>query len=360
MWPALLSLSYAMRKSIFTLIFLMAGAFLTVIFLAYTAPAPNRQLNGFDRHLLENMIMPVANMPDQGDLLEMAGATHTQLFFSTTNPQVLISTDLHLQHPKRISFPLSKQLLDTIASFYFVRVDSPAINIFAYNMPEVISTTLYSNKVILGRLPAGAFSQAVAGAGNTFMLRKGNQQLRDQQFARYNALTGELVTEKGLSELYGDGGMCTDGRLSYDSSLGLYTYVYFYANRFFTFDSSFHVIQQGHTIDTTAHFRFTLNKKTAAEDHVLTSLGPSDMVNGASCVYKGTLFVHSKLKGDNEKDADFKMNTPIDMYNLRTGAYKGSFYLPLNDRDKLSKLTIVNGMLYARCKVAVYAWLLRY
>jgi hypothetical protein len=350
-----------MYKAISTLALLFIGAVLIVTTLVVKAKYPNKVYNGFDRVILQaNIVSPIGMMPTGDSIRAFSGATDSLFFFSTSDPGTMISTDHQLKHAKSIHLSLSRGLLDSLQDFFFTFVNYPFVHIYGHNLPAIISVGIPDGHTNIFSLPKGGYSQAIALSDSIFILRKVDTALADQQFIRVNTHSGIILKESRISELYHDGGMSTDGRLHYDATTGRLTYVYYYCNRFFSFDTTLQGATQHHTIDTFSHFRFELSEPTAKNDHVFTNQGPDMMSNGASCVYKGRLFVQSLLKGDHEKEADFHMSTPVDMYDVGTGNYKGSFYLPLNARDKISRMAIFDDILVVQCKEAVYAFRIHY
>lgn len=344
-----------MRKAIFTLLALFLTAILTVTFLVKTAPLPNIIRNGFDRTILPtHFLSPLGNMPADSIQL-VSGATPTQLFFTTQDPTIILCTDYHLQHPKRIRLALSQGLIDSLQTYFYTTIDSPFVHIFGYNMPAIITLPLSGGPAQVFRLPPGGFSKACAIAPDQFILRKLDRKISDQQFLKVNTTTSAITIENNLSPLNQDGGMSTDGSLAYDTASKKLIYTYFYTNQFFCFDTSLHKTRTGHTIDTSSHFRFQLSDATARNEHVLTSQGPDLMVNNTSFVYKGKLFVHSLLKGDHEADGKFGNNTAIDKYDVNTNQYQGSFYLPVH-ADKVRRIHIFNNRMVIECRDYIYSY----
>lgn len=344
-----------MRKALFILLSLFLAAILIVTLLVKTAPLPNKVLNGFERTILPtNFLSPLGNM--RADSIQLvSGATPTHLFFTTTDPTVILCTDYHLQHPKRIKLHLSQGLIDSLQTYFYTTIDSPFVHIFGYNMPAIITRRLSDSHTQVYRLPPGGFSKAYAIAPDQFILRKLDRTIADQQFLKVNTTTNQITVEKNLSSLHQDGGMSTDGSLIYDAAGKKLIYTYFYLNQFFSFDTSLHKLQTGHTIDTSSHFRFQLSDATAGNEHVLTNQGPDQMVNNTSFVYNGKLFVHSLLKGDHEATGKFANNTAIDKYDVNTSQYLGSFYLPVSP-DKVRRIHIFHHRMVIECRDYIYSY----
>jgi len=318
-------------KRILYLAALLVAAFLVIATLVYTADFPNKYKNGFNRYYLQDTVTPLATIATEGIMQDICGTTSTRFFFSTNNPGKIISTNHLLQDKKVISLHFDRPPVD-----FFTAVDSPFIYLYAYNEPAVITTDMNTGSTKIINLPPGAYSNAQAFGNDAFLLRKLSTKIPDQFFVK--VVKDSIITEEHLSELHLDGGMCTDGLLHYDKSTRLFTYLHYYNNQYISFDSTLQLKSSGHTIDTFSHYRFELSEDTK---HIYTSQGPDHMINAASCVDKGVLYVRSTLKADN----DDKNNIVIDTYNLQTNKYTGSFYLPGNAREKISKMVICDDIL---------------
>ncbi|WP_343668806.1 hypothetical protein [Chitinophaga sp.] len=345
-----------MRKAILTLTLLLLSAIAIITFLVKSAPLPNKVLNGFDRTIQPaSSLTPLGNMPTGDSIQLVSGATATQLFFTTTDPTVILCTDYHFKHPKRIRLSLSQGLLDSLQTYFYTTIDSPLVHIYGYNMPAIITLSLSGGPAQVFRLPPGGFSKAIAIGPDQFILRKLDRTISDQQFLKVNTTTQAITTEKNLSALHQDGGMSTDGSLIYDTATHQLIYTHFYSNRFFSFDTSLQKTLAGHTIDTSSYSHYQLAEATARKEHVFTSQGPDPMINNASFVYKGKLFIHSLLKGDHEAAGKFTNNAAIDKYDLSTGHYLGSFYLPLKP-EKVRRIFIFDDKLVAQCRDYIYSF----
>ncbi|MFC0318663.1 MULTISPECIES: hypothetical protein [Olivibacter] len=86
-------------------------------------------------------------------------------------------------------------------------------------------------------------------------------------------------------------------------------------------------------------------------DTIINSLrkgdnGPRFIKNQKSVLSGEFLFVCSNLNADNEDPKLYKQNIPIDIYNIHTGIYEGSFYIPLSE-NKLIKSFVYDGQILA-------------
>jgi hypothetical protein len=334
-------------KRICYLAVLLAAALLTIVLLVHTSEFPNKHKNGFNRWYRPQNPVLLATASTDGIIQDIAGATTTQFFFSTGDPEKIVTTTHLLQNKQLHNVQVNKK--EAIDLYFHTAVDSPFVYIYAYNLPAIITADINTGKSTVRQLAPGAFSNAQALGNNTFVLRKLSTVVPDQFFVKVT--TDTFIKESELSELHYDGGMTTDGILHYDPTTQRFTFVHYYNNEYQSFTTDLRPVSKGHTIDTFSHFRFELSENK----HVFSSQGPDHMVNAASCVYEGNLYVRSTLRADND-NSKYKNNVVIDVYEISTGKYTGSFYLPADPREKINKLAIYNNILLMHCKDVIYAY----
>lgn len=348
-----------MRKSIYTLLSLLIAAFLIIVVLVWTAPSPNKQPNGFNRHYLQSSPLTTITTIPANNILDIAGADDSLFYFSVLRqPETIITTSLKPgAATDTFHIPLRASFRDAVSEYFFTQVSNNNFFVFGYNIPAICKTgRTDSSKYTCLTLPAGGFSQGyLLRDEKHFVLRKLHVQEKDQLFVRTDFESNNLLTENGLSELHRDGGMSTDGTLTYDRSTGHFTYLHFYSNRFFTFDSTLQRISNHHTIDTFAVSRFATASSNDEGSQVYTNAGPDQMINGFSCADKGILYVQGKLKADNDIADMFAAHCVIDLYEISSGKYLGSYYLDIPARTKVNQLFVQGDKLVVHCADKIYA-----
>ncbi|PSL25023.1 hypothetical protein CLV42_114172 [Chitinophaga ginsengisoli] len=356
--------SYPMKKRIYYLSSLLLAAFLIVVILVYTASSPNKQPNGFRRsYLLTTPLTPYMAIPTHDRILDIAGFDDSTFYFSTTDPATMFSSSMKAgSRIDTFQIALRQSLKDSMGSYFFTEVNQGQFFVYAYNIPAINKTgrTGLGTSGAYATFPAGGFSQAhVLRNGKHIMLRKLDLKEKDQFFTRVTLDSDSTLTGNGLSAIRRDGGMSTDGSLNYDKTSGLFTYVYYYSNQYFTFDSAMHLISEGTTIDTFTVSRFNIST-TMAGKNVYMNQGPDQMVNGFSCVYNGVMYVQAKLKADNDDDRLFHEHRVIDQYDLHTNKYLGSIYLNIPVSARINQLFVYDDKLLVHCTDSVYAIKIRY
>lgn len=157
-------------------------------------------------------------------------------------------------------------------------------------------------------------------------------------FRLQKEIHGEVMSTDGVLEKQVDGLFCTDGMLRRDPVTGRIVYVYFYRNNFICMSSQMNIEYLGQTIDTTSVAKIRVAKN---KEHGYSTLSsPPFVVNRAANCYDGKLFVNSKLKADNEQKGEFAVHDVIDVYDLITGYYSGSFYIPYAEGKRLRHFVV--------------------
>lgn len=103
-------------------------------------------------------------------------------------------------------------------------------------------------------------------------------------------------------------------------------YQYLYNNKFLVFDQKLNLVSIGRTLDTitTPQIKLHLNEN----ENSMTFAEPPLVVNKSAVIGDSLLYVLSALKADNEEKYSFRRNQVVDIYDLATGAYRNSFYIP--------------------------------
>lgn len=154
----------------------------------------------------------------------------------------------------------------------------------------------------------------------------------------------DTIDGRGLIQKQIDGLFCTDGVLQFDDQSKTIVYVYYYRNQFIKADTGLQLIARQNTIDTTTVAKIAVARDEKGKYSSLSS--PPHLVNLALECYNGEIFIHSNLKADNEDQKVFHRSDVIDVYNLKSGGYQYSFYVPRQGETKMTHFTLHEGKLY--------------
>ncbi|RQO75624.1 hypothetical protein DBR43_09815 [Pedobacter sp. KBW06] len=222
-------------------------------------------------------------------------------------------------------------------------VDYPHFYLTEGSSPHHFSGVLPDNSVREIPMPLRSFDKVIALSGTSLVFRTPDKKSNQNVLKKLRVdKPGNDVTH--MLEKQVDGFFCTDGELLYDRPSGKMVYLYYYRNAFTVLDSNLKVLLKARTLDTVSRARLNLTEVTSRKKTSLAS--PPLLVNSRGCIYQHKLLVSSKLKADNEADKDFKQNFVMDIYNLNTGKYLHSLYLPKFGFKRISDLYIYRDFLY--------------
>lgn len=339
-----------MRTIYLYIVTIIVLAILSVLTLGIYAGMFKRLPTGFNRTVQPNFIIKQRGRMVSPSLLSVAGLSNGHLYFRTKQNDSLYFTEPSLQNGQFTSVKLtSKQLLSR--------------NVKHQAQTGVLVTYLGDDKKIVQRtitdsIPVEvnvsfAFTRGINLPGSSsYILRTFNpaQNLRDQHFIKING-NGEILHTVDATPVFNDGGIATDGLLAYDSTSNLITYTFFYSNKVLCLDTNLNLVGTLSTVDTFSSFYSQGNKP----DHPtftgsVTNDRPAMIINYNQAISHGRLYNISMIKADNESNDDFKHNTVIDVYDLKTKTYLYSFYLPNVNGNKVRSIYVYNNTLVALYK----------
>ncbi|MCD0488321.1 hypothetical protein LPB86_08775 [Pedobacter sp. MC2016-14] len=148
-----------------------------------------------------------------------------------------------------------------------------------------------------------------------------------------------------------DAFFANDGLLIYNSNNSKIIYMNYYRGEFLTLDTNLALLYKGKTIDTVLNPTIKTgisNIKTQDGNNTkqLTLSTPPKFVNKFISSSNNNIFILSALKADNEVGSERTHNT-IDVYDIKTGTYKYSFYIPNYQGRKLDQFKIIDHTLFA-------------
>ena len=303
--------------------------------------------NGFNRKI-ENVSLPrISWIKKPQNITSISTVTKDHIYFQTTIPGKLIIVDHHLTDPQCVSIPYPSD--QKTASLFYTIIDSPGIYLLAGNKGTIAHANLHNKTFYNYSFKLPVFTRTVFIPPATFIIRgyETSSIKPDQVFMKINTASSLLQREKNLSEKKRDAGITTDGLLQYDSSVHLLIYTFFYSNNIICFDTSLQLIYKAHTIDTTNAYQIQTGSIGTETEKVFTNTMPSRIVNWESDVSDGKLYINSWMKADNESIPQFNNNSVIDVYDIISGAYKKSFYVPFFRGEKMESFKVYKNEVIA-------------
>lgn len=303
----------------------MSGIGMTIILL-FTSDIPNKSNNGFDRYFLPVEPKTLSNVNLKFPSREIIHLNKNKLLISTDSSNILLSykyTSDEIEYKRLEIDPDLKRQIGNVYSFAY-DAKNKSSTLFANNLQGILITAKDSIKFT--KLSNGTYYYAAAIGSNSYVLRRFEKQTGDVLFERVSIPSGIRLKEQNISLKSIDGGLSTDGHLLYNEKNGLLSYMHYYNNEIISFDTTLKLAKRFQTIDTISHKEQLERNK------------PLLVTNKKSFVYGDYLFICSNLRADNEPMKDYLKNIPIDIYNVRTGTYKGSIYVPVFNRQLISSL----------------------
>ncbi|MGH2666917.1 MauE/DoxX family redox-associated membrane protein [Flavobacterium sp.] len=154
----------------------------------------------------------------------------------------------------------------------------------------------------------------------------------------------KVLFNKNLLQKQIDGIFDVDGTLHYDKDTQKLVYIYLYRNQFIIADSSLNLSYRGKTIDTISKAQIKVTTVSSRQEMKFSA--PPLIVNKTSAVCKKLLFVNSALLGKYEPVEMWKDASVIDIYDLNTNSYKGSFYIYHIKNEKLKNFFVLGNNFY--------------
>ena len=326
---------------------LLAFSIIGVVF--YFGDIPNRHNNGFKRNYFVASHFSTHEMDLRDTLDDIVGSTRSTIYITTVTEGEVLEIGKELsKNIKRIKIPFFTRFYDSLQfNSLAIKIDSPHIYLFAENKPAIIKTNFDSTLFEIRILPPGPFTREVMAGADCFILRKLESRLVDQIFVRYNFSTGLLKKEDNISQIYGDGGIISDGQLHIDYETKKLYYIYYYKNLLLSFDTSLSFVNKFSSIDTTSSFKIRTGLVKNGGTAAYTNTTPANIINKVNDVQNGLLFNMSALKADNETDQFFSDNSILDIIDLRNGRYLGSINVPTYKGSKLSRFIVSENRLIA-------------
>lgn len=344
-----------------TKLWIVIAAIILISLVALTSlviftPKPNSQKNGFIRNISNNKVKLLRKKSSPNPFNRIVGYNNKFIHLIEKEANKITTYDwtLGLHDTVTFSRPFT---LNVLANYQF-EIDSPHIDIYVGNLSAKL---LFSwNDTGFQTVPFNAplFTKAAALNKQTVVLRAFDSARHTQFFTIADSKTGNTLRMEKVIQNQDDAGFSTDGWLMYDSISNRIIYLSIFENSFYCLDTTLKKIYIGRTIDTTNNNPVKTQEiyKTAKGSGSLKPSNPLRIINRDCCISDGLLFVLSTLKSDNESNEEFNANTTVDTYDIYTGKYIESFYIPKIDQESAIYIRVIENRLVALYKsnIAIY------
>lgn len=305
---------------------------LFVILLSIAPYINSNRKNGFVRRYTDLPKQPLFIVPFEEEITDVAGYTTSNIFVSTTNPETILTiSSSGILSQKHVSLG---KLMKPFKTF----IDSPDIFIASGNNKVMCYANFNNDSIVYFSVKGELFSRVTKIPAGSFIFRQFVHKSKDPIFIKRTPETFDSISTAVLTSKFHDGGVLTDGMLVYERETEHVIYIYFHKGSYLTCDTDLNNIREGKTIDTFKGFH-DINFKTGKGREDFLS------INLAACAYKKFLLIYSTVKADNETSASYSKNFDIDVYDLNTMKYSGSFLVPKSGQTRIQAMKICNNSL---------------
>lgn len=327
-------------KPVYILIGLFITSFAIIGLLAFISNKALKKENGFNRRISAPTLILTKQITLPVKVTKLIGIYSGRLYFQENNPYEILSTNISLDSLKviKLPMPIGKDLGHSTCMF----LKDQLLYVACGHIPGIITYDLESGSSYSHILKTN-FNQQTLISTDQFILRSKDTATQSHRFVKLNIRTRDSVMEDNFSDRKIIGGFENAGTLYYDTTTKQACYTYFYQNGFICMDSNLNLTLKARTLDTITH----QNVKVARVGRSITMNQPAQKVSYNGCVSDGKLFLQSMLKADNEHELDFNENSIIDIYSLKNGDYKGSFYISAYKGEKAHQFQVIGHQLYA-------------
>ena len=336
-----------MQKKITLIIISFISSVLFIYTLYLTSKISYFYKNGFNRIFPPHFIKNWKVIDIYKNSYYVAGIDSKSVYLSTpTNPTALLLLDYIQNTKKEIQFRIS----DTNKIAWRVlkaQVNSPNFYLTEGLTPTILQGELNSLNIKRTPLKDTHFIELIPLSTSSFILKTYDSVLEQNILSKNTLHPTDIKKPPNVLEKQIDGLFCVNGDLHYDDSLSHLVYVYSYRNQFILLDTNLNIIYKGRTIDTVSRAQIKVSELKSGKEKKFVLSSPPLIVNKKSCISNNLLFIQSGLIANNENRNSFYRKSVIDIYNLRNGQYKFSFYLPEYKNKKVSDFIVHDGVLIA-------------
>jgi hypothetical protein len=330
------------KRRVYYLIICLATGIVSVMGLYFLSAEVKHRPNGFIRLLPPHFAEPVDHFDLKYNSFYTAGVTKNEIYLANyTTPYRLLRIGYNLKDTFTYVINWSKDI--QIRKGALIAVDSNTVY-----LKDGISSVVYRadltdlNQVSNFKTPP--FTASINASLGIFIYRSisagETNVLIEQNFGEKR-----FVQNPNLLQKQGEGLFSTDGILVKVPGSSKFIYVYYYRNQFFCADSNLKLVYRAKTLDTISNVHIKVSPINSL--HEITMAAPPLLVNRKACASDKYLFVNSALNANNEAWQILKTMSIVDVYDLKNGQYKVSFYLPNFAGKKASDFKVCGNTLFA-------------
>lgn len=292
----------------------------------HLADLPNKKNNGFERDIsgLNAIVQFHIRLPS--DSRGIIGVNNDNILVSTKQANKYYIIDKHGSF-RHNSIPLKSSIVASLGQNFEIFADnSKNLVILSKRLPYLIKYDTVEKKYNEIKFTSPNYFYAIRLSAYKFAFQ--SLRFKEKSFGIYSLMRDQLNVDSIFSTIYLKSDISTDGQLLYESASNKIVYMHYYKNYILVLDSMLNPVNKIHTIDTVTN------------SLIYSSKGPIISSNQRGAVYNDVVYIASNLKADNEKRKFYMQHIPVDRYQLSTGIYLGSFYLPLRGNSLIRSIVV--------------------
>jgi hypothetical protein len=332
-----------MRKTFILVSVVFFFSLLVIVVLYLVSDRLNHQHSAFTRLFPPHPVLFDRAIDVQYNSYYIAGATPMHFYLASfTAPLHLLSLNTVSADTQHVRITMK----DDLQRFRSIRVkvDSPFFYITDGVRPALLKGHVGPWHASRYMYDSAYFTEAVPLGPASFVIRSVSR-IKGNFLSKQTNTYPHLRPDTTLLVKQVDGLFCTDGMMHFNRDLNMLVYLYHYRNQFICMDTSLNLRYRGNTIDTVS--RAQIKVASIRSDHSVTLAAPPLMVNKKSATSGNYLFVNSALQAKNETAESFNNASVIDVYDLRDGLYRFSFYLFDFNKEKPREFRVAGDRLVA-------------
>jgi len=343
-----------LKKRIILLAGCTIGSIISIALLTFTSSLLRKSPNHFIRQIPGHMVEGIKfiDLKKSGYYFAGTDSIYTYLGSYSINNEIL-RVDFHKGDYTKEILNAPPDLMVSSGSYLSIEEQRP---ILWDGIKSEVWTGDDNHLLLKYKDQVSSFTKGILISAASYILLSINKKNENELIRQERS--GQQKTGRGLLQKQIDGLFCTDGQLIKVPNSNKIFYTYFYRNQFICADTNLNLLYRGKTIDTNNYAKIKVAKIKSTNQ--LTLASPPKIVNKHTDANEKYLFIHSGLKADNETDKMHVESAAIDVYNVKDGKYKLSFYLPNFDGKSISDFRVYGNNLYALYDHYLYKYQLKF
>lgn len=347
-----------MRLKLRIILIISFGCVCFIIALDLISDKINRHPNNFVRLFPPHVSAEYFSMKLPADRFKIAGLMGDNIFLQEKKDIVnVLMLNLHSKSKKIIKLGLERQIENTKHSSFKLYIDSSRFFLISSDLSIIYEGFTNGWKADKVKSTFEYLAEVKPLGGGSFLVRVFNKTY-GFILGKWTKSSDRLQLFPELLNIQNNEPLSTDGMIHYDSKTSKIVYIHYYNNNITCLDTNFNLLFITKTIDTIAKSKIKTNRTITTGD--ITMATPPLTVNKRSCVSNGYLFVNSSLMATNENIEYFNRSSVIDVYSLKNGKYKLSFYISPSKGDKLKEFKVDKKMLVVLYEHSLHVYKLNF